>query len=170
MSQKPPARGTTRGESTSDFAGETGGTRTGEHGMGKVVHDVASKLDRETWFAQYVVTTVGVASVQNTTESFWVNYYGFKISPWANRVDEPKSMFTPGWHRLLSPRADGLQQFGRPATVAVRVPDAGSDGGKSAERCQFNERPCDAASHSLRAVFQRRDKSGAARWMVDGRW
>ena len=52
-----------------------------------------SKVDRDAWFAQYVVTTVGFAAVTGTGESFWVNYYGFKLYPWANRVDEPKSIF-----------------------------------------------------------------------------
>lgn len=70
----------------------------------KLVSSVAtaSELSRETWFAQYVVTTVGIATVQNTAEPFFVNYYGFKVYPWANRVDEPKSILNSGWHRLLS--------------------------------------------------------------------
>jgi hypothetical protein len=63
---------------------------------------VANRIDRQTWFAQYVVTTVGIASVPEANDPFFVNYYGFKVYPFANRVDEPKWMFNSGWHRLVS--------------------------------------------------------------------
>ncbi|WP_437547443.1 hypothetical protein WME97_45850 [Sorangium sp. So ce367] len=64
--------------------------------------NVAGKVDRNAWFGQHVVTTVGIANVVNSAEPLWVNYYGFKLYPWANPVDEPRWVGSPGPYRNLS--------------------------------------------------------------------
>jgi hypothetical protein len=66
------------------------------------VINVAGKVDRNAWFGQHVVTTVGIANVVNSAEPLWVNYYGFKLYPWANPVDEPRWLASPGGYRNVS--------------------------------------------------------------------
>lgn len=83
------------------------------------------ELTSGSWFGQYVVTTVGFARVTGAADPFWVNYYGFKIYPFPNRIDEPKWLGSPAPYRLLAlelafvpnlqaleaaPRFNGLQK------------------------------------------------------------
>ncbi|MDC0748921.1 hypothetical protein [Polyangium mundeleinium] len=64
--------------------------------------NVANRIDRNAWFGQHVVTTVGVANVINSAAPLWVNYYGFKLYFWANPVDQPRWVGSPMWYRNLS--------------------------------------------------------------------
>jgi hypothetical protein len=83
------------------------------------------ELTSGSWFGQYVVTTVGFARVTGAADPFWVNYYGFKIYPFPNRIDEPKWLLSPAPYRLFAielafvpnlqaleaaPRFNGLQK------------------------------------------------------------
>lgn len=67
---------------------------------GATIHERA-QLDTNTWFAHYVVPTLGLAWLER--DGFAQSYVGFEFFGWANRADEP--MWSNGWadwRRLLA--------------------------------------------------------------------